>query len=50
VNEGETVTLPDAPETPVRLFIPLSMVMELAPLVTQVSVAAPPEVMLDGAT
>ena len=48
VNEGATVTLPDAPETPVRLLTPLSITMEVAPLVTQVSVAASPEVMLVG--
>jgi hypothetical protein len=40
--------LPDAPVTPVRLFTPLSIVMEVAPLVTQVSVAEPPDAMLGG--
>ena len=48
VNEGATVTLPDAPETPVRLLTPLSITMELAPVVIQLSVAVPPDVMLDG--
>jgi len=46
VNEGDTLTLPDAPEMPTRLFTPLSIAMELAPLVTQISVAEPPEAIL----
>jgi hypothetical protein len=48
VDVGDTLTLPDAPEMPTRLFTPLSMAMELAPLVTQLSVAALPAVMVDG--
>ena len=48
---GNTVTLPDAAGMPrMRLLTPLSITMEVAPLVTQVSVAASPEVMLDGET
>jgi hypothetical protein len=50
VEVGYILTLPDAPEMPVRLFTPLSMVMELAPLVIQVNVAPLPDVMLDGDT
>jgi hypothetical protein len=42
--------LPDAPVTPVRLFTPLSMVMEVAPLVAQLSIDEPPAGMLDGET
>ena len=46
---GNTVTLPDAAGVPsMRLLTPLSITMEVAPLVTQVSVAASPEVMLVG--
>lgn len=49
VAVGNTVTLPVAAGTPrMRLLTPLSITMEVAPLVTQVSVAASPEVMLDG--
>lgn len=47
MDEGDTLTLPDAPETPTRLFTPLSMDMVVAPLVTQLSVADPPAEMLD---
>ena len=50
VNEGDTLILPDALVMPMRLFTPLSIVIELAPLVIQVSVAVPPEGMLDGET
>jgi len=50
VYEGDTLTLPDAPVTPTRFFTPLSIAMEVAPLVTQLSVAVPPDVMLDGET
>lgn len=50
VDEGDTLTLPDAPEIPTRLFTPLSIDMVVAPLVTQLSVADPPEVMLEGET
>ena len=39
--------LPDAPEMPVRLFTPLSMVMEVAPLVAQLSIDEPPAGILD---
>jgi hypothetical protein len=39
--------LPDAPEMPVRLFTPLSMVMEVAPLVAQLSIDEPPAGMPD---
>ncbi len=46
---GNTVTLPDAAGVPsMRLLTPLSITIEVAPLVTQVSVAASPEVMLVG--
>ena len=46
---GNTVTLPEAAGMPsMRLLTPLSITMEVAPLVTQVSVAASPEVMLVG--
>jgi hypothetical protein len=48
VYEGDTLTLPDAPEMPTRLFTPLSIAMELAPLVIQLRVAELPETMLDG--
>ena len=44
---GDTLTLPDALVMPTRLFTPLSIAIEVAPLVTQLSVAEPPEVMLD---
>ena len=47
VKEGDTVMLPEAPETPTRFLTPLSMDTEVAPLVTQLSVAEPPEGMLD---
>jgi hypothetical protein len=47
VNEGDTLILPDAPETPTRFFTPLSMDIAVAPLVTQLSVAEPPEGMLE---
>ena len=47
---GETLTLPEAPLIPVRLFTPLLMLTEVAPLVTQVKVAEPPAAMLDGET
>jgi len=50
VNEGDTLTLPDAPEMPTRLLTPLSIAMELAPLVIQLNVAELPDVMLDGDT
>ena len=50
VNEGDTLTLPDAPVTPTRFLTPLSIAMDVAPLVTQLSVAEPPDVMLDGDT
>ena len=43
---GDTLMLPDALVMPTRLFTPLSIAMELAPLVIQLSVAALPEVML----
>jgi hypothetical protein len=48
VAVGYTVIVPDAPVTPTRLLTPLFIVIELAPLVIQLNVAAPPEVMLDG--
>lgn len=48
VNEGDTLMLPVAPETPRRFFTPLFIEMELAPLVIQLRVAELPEVMLDG--
>ena len=47
VAAGDTLMLPDAPETPRRLFAPLSIIMEVAPLVTQLNVAESPEVMLE---
>ena len=47
MDVGYTLTLPDAPEMPTRLFTPLSIAMMLAPLVTQLSVAEPPEGMLE---
>ncbi len=47
VDVGDTLTLPDAPEIPTRLFTPLFIDMEVAPLVIQLSVAEPPEVMLE---
>jgi hypothetical protein len=50
VKEGDTLILPDAPVMPTRLFTPLSIVIELAPLVIQVSVAALLEGILDGET
>ena len=39
--------LPDAPETPRRVFTPLSMDKVVAPLVAQLSVADQPAGMLD---
>jgi hypothetical protein len=39
--------LPDAPLMPTRFFTPLSMDIEVAPLVTQLNVAEPPEGMLE---
>ena len=50
VEVGYTVVMPDAPVIPTRLFTPLSMTMELAPLVIQLSVTALPDVTLDGET
>ena len=50
VNEGDTLILPDAPVTPTRFFTPLLIDRELAPLVIQLSVAEPPDVILDGET
>ena len=50
VDVGDTLTLPDAPEMPTRLLTPLSIAMELAPLVIQLRVAEFPDVMLDGET
>lgn len=50
VDVGYTVAVPDAPVIPTRLFTPLSITMELAPLVIQPSVAALPGVILDGET
>ena len=46
---GNTATLPEAAGVPrLRLLTPLSMTMEVAPLVTQLSVAEPPDIMLGG--
>jgi hypothetical protein len=39
--------LPEAPEMPTRFLTPLSIAMEVAPLVIQLSVAEPPEGMLE---
>ena len=39
--------LPDAPVTPTRFFTPLSMDMEVAPLVIQLNVAEPLEGILE---
>jgi len=47
VNEGDTVRLPDGPVTPTKLLTPLSIDTEVAPLVAQLSVADPPEGILD---
>ena len=44
---GYTFMLPDGPLTPTRLLTPLSIVMEVAPLVIQVRVTGLPEVTLD---
>ena len=46
---GNTATLPEAAGVPrLRLLTPLSITMEVAPLVTQLSVAEPPDIMLEG--
>jgi hypothetical protein len=50
VKLGDTLTLPKAPDTPTRLFTPLSIDIELAPLVIQLNVAELPDVILDGDT
>jgi hypothetical protein len=47
VVEGDTLTLPDAPEMPTRLFAPLSITMEVASLVIQLSVAELPAVIFE---
>jgi len=46
---GNTLTLPEGAGTPrLRLLTPLSITMEVAPLVTQLSVAEPPDIILGG--
>jgi len=48
---GNTLTLPEGAGTPrLRLLMPLSITMEVAPLVTQFNVADPPDGMLAGET